>query len=202
MHDIYNPPPAPMAYAPAPPAPVSWTVADLAFLLGLCVPLGFASVMAWRYDVSLALCVMVGGGFVVVESWLSGLTFLHRHPGRPPDQSLADLRRRPGPLAPGIGHRGHADAGVVHGIRLGVPLNGSTKMKRPQFTILGMICVVAFCGVRIRRPAIADGVLVRLHCSLHPNCPANGHSGGDESVRAGSDVLPGVRPIRLGVFGR
>ena len=106
MHDIYNPPPAPVAYAPAPPAPVSWTVADLAFLFGLCIPLGVASIFAWRYDVSLAPWVMVGGGFVVVESWLSGLTFLHRHPAAPADESLADLRGGLGALVVGLGIAG------------------------------------------------------------------------------------------------
>ena len=84
MHDIYNPPPAPVAYSPPPPAPVSWTVIDLAFLLGLCAPLAVVTAWAWRYDESLGPWVLVGGCFVVLESWFSGLTFLHRHPAARP----------------------------------------------------------------------------------------------------------------------
>ncbi len=84
MHDIYNPPPAPVAYSPAPPAPLIWTGGDLAFLTLLCAPLAIASVLAWRYDDSLGPWVTVGGGFVVLESWFSGLTFLHRHPDTRP----------------------------------------------------------------------------------------------------------------------
>jgi len=84
MHDIYNPPAAPIAWVPPPAEPLRWTGGDVTFLLALCVPLVLAAAAAWSYDPTLGASVTVGGAFVVLESWFSGLTFLHRHPDARP----------------------------------------------------------------------------------------------------------------------
>ena len=39
---------------------------------------------AWRFEPVLGLWIIVGGVFVVLESWFSALTFLHRHPEEHP----------------------------------------------------------------------------------------------------------------------
>jgi hypothetical protein len=80
MHDIYNPPPAPLAYIPPTPERLHWTLGDLACLLGLCAPLFAVAAWAWSFEPSLWPWVIVGGSFVVLESWFSALSFLHRHP--------------------------------------------------------------------------------------------------------------------------
>ena len=80
MRDIYNPPPAPMALEPPPPEPLKITRVDVAWLVGPFVVLLVATVAAWRADRALGLWVIVGGTFVVLESWFSGLSFLRRHP--------------------------------------------------------------------------------------------------------------------------
>ena len=83
-HDIYNPPPAPIAWVPPPGEPLRWTRGDLSWLFALCIPLTLATAWAWAYDTTLGPCVALGGAFVVLESWFSGLTFLHRHPDARP----------------------------------------------------------------------------------------------------------------------
>ena len=84
MHDIYNPPPAPVAWTPPPAEPLRWSRGDLSCLAALCLPLALAISLSWSYDPTLGLCVTIGGAFVVLESWFSGLTFLHRHPDARP----------------------------------------------------------------------------------------------------------------------
>lgn len=80
MHDIYDPPPAPRHVAPPPPEPIAWTAADLAALAILGLPVAGASAWAWAIEPTLGLWVTIAGVFVILESWFSALTFLHRHP--------------------------------------------------------------------------------------------------------------------------
>jgi hypothetical protein len=79
MRDIYNPPPAPVPLEPAAPEPLAVTRGDLAWLLAMLVLLGMGVGAAWAVDDSLGVGVLVGGLFVILESWFSGLTFLRRH---------------------------------------------------------------------------------------------------------------------------
>jgi hypothetical protein len=84
MRDIYNPPPAPIAFEPPRPEPLSITGGDLAWLAGLLVLLAGASVAAWSIEPIVGAWVSIGGLFVILESWFSGLTFLRRHPSARP----------------------------------------------------------------------------------------------------------------------
>lgn len=84
MRDIYNPPPAPMAFNPPPPEALVITRGDVAWLLVLCALLAPAAMWAWSIDLTLGLGVTIGGLFMVLESWFSGLTFLRRHPSARP----------------------------------------------------------------------------------------------------------------------
>lgn len=79
-HDIYDPPPAPIAFVPPRPDRVRWQVGDLICLVALSAPLFAATAWAWSVESALAPLVLVGGLFVLVESWFSALTFLQRHP--------------------------------------------------------------------------------------------------------------------------
>lgn len=80
IHDIYNPPPAPVPYETPPVEPLRFTTVDLAWLVGSAALLAAGAVRAWFVDATFGLLVTVGGVFVIVESWLSGLAFLKRHP--------------------------------------------------------------------------------------------------------------------------
>lgn len=90
IHDIYNPPPAPRPYEPPPPVPLRWTWGDVAALAFLAAPVALASVWAWTVEPTLGLWVSIAGAFVLLESWFSALTFLHRHP----EDADSGLRRR------------------------------------------------------------------------------------------------------------
>jgi hypothetical protein len=80
MHDIYDPPPAPVAYGPPKAEPIPFTRADVLYLVGLFGVLSVVAASAWSIDPTLGPWVTVGGLFVILESWFSALTFLHRHP--------------------------------------------------------------------------------------------------------------------------
>jgi hypothetical protein len=84
MRDIYNPPPAPIAFEPPPPEPLAITRGDLAWLVGFLALVAAASAASWAIEPILGVWVGVGGLFVVLESWFSGLTFLRRHPAARP----------------------------------------------------------------------------------------------------------------------
>jgi hypothetical protein len=84
MHDIYDPPPAPIPWTPPKAEPLTWTTGDLACLVIFSAMLCVAVSWAWALEPSLALWVGLGGLFVILESWFSALTFLHRHPSARP----------------------------------------------------------------------------------------------------------------------
>ncbi len=86
MRDIYDPPPSPPSEDRVPPKvePLAYTSGDLACLIGLVAALLAASAWAWSFDATLGVAVTVGGIFVILESWFSAVTFLHRHPSDRP----------------------------------------------------------------------------------------------------------------------
>jgi hypothetical protein len=80
MRDIYNPPPPPIAWEEPTSEPLSFTMGDLVWLLVLCLILFIGAAWAWAIEPALGIGITVAGLFVVLESWFSALTFLHRHP--------------------------------------------------------------------------------------------------------------------------
>jgi hypothetical protein len=81
MHDIYDPPPAPIAWSPPKAEPLAVSRGDLAYLAVFGFAVGLGAAWAWSVDPTLGLWATIGGGFVVLESWFSAVTFLHRHSG-------------------------------------------------------------------------------------------------------------------------
>jgi hypothetical protein len=84
MRDIYDPPPAPVAWTPPKPEPLPFQSSDLIYLAGLCLLLCLAGYWAWSIEPILGLWVSIGGVFVIFESWFSAITYLHRHPDEHP----------------------------------------------------------------------------------------------------------------------
>jgi hypothetical protein len=80
MHDIYDPPPAPIPWNPPPSPPLRLTRGDLAFLAALVVILAFASGIALALEPTLAIMISLGGSLVILESWYTAIGFLHRQP--------------------------------------------------------------------------------------------------------------------------
>jgi hypothetical protein len=80
LHDIYDPPPAPVPWAPPASEPLNWTSGDLIVLASFVSLVGVASGLAWRFDPTLAFLVLFGGALVIVESWFTALGFLHKRP--------------------------------------------------------------------------------------------------------------------------
>jgi hypothetical protein len=80
MHDIYDPPPAPVPLAPPLPERVNYRPSDLV-ILGLLV-IGVVGLAAWAYafEPAIAYLTLVGGAIVIVESWSTALGFLHKRP--------------------------------------------------------------------------------------------------------------------------
>jgi hypothetical protein len=78
MHDIYDPPPAPVPWNPPQPERLVFTTGDLMCLIFLCALLLAGAVLAWGSDPSVALMTMLGGTLVILESWFTALGFLHR----------------------------------------------------------------------------------------------------------------------------
>jgi hypothetical protein len=77
MHDIYNPPPAPVPYNPK-PEPLIFTTGDLVCLITLFALLFGVSAVAWRSEPTMAVVTALGGSLVILESWFTALGFLHR----------------------------------------------------------------------------------------------------------------------------
>src|SRR5262245_47446768 len=88
VHDIYDPPPAPVALAPPRPEPLHWTRVDLAGLVVVCALLVLGSAAAWRAEPSVGLLTAFSGTLVVVESWFTALGFLHRQHENTPAQRV------------------------------------------------------------------------------------------------------------------
>ncbi len=80
LHDIYDPPPAPIPWAPPKAEPLHWTAGDLAVLASFSVLIVTASGLAWTIEPTMALLIFLGGTLVIVESWFTALGFLHRRP--------------------------------------------------------------------------------------------------------------------------
>lgn len=78
MHDIYDPPPAPLAWNPPKPERLVFTRGDLACLAVLCLTLFAASVLFWWGEPTVALITALGGTLVILESWFTALGFLLR----------------------------------------------------------------------------------------------------------------------------
>src|SRR5262249_29655830 len=78
VHDIYDPPPAPVAWNPPKPEPLVYTAGDLVCLIVLFVLLLSGSIVVWRGDVVLTIATTFGGSLVILESWFTALGFLHR----------------------------------------------------------------------------------------------------------------------------
>ncbi len=77
MHDIYNPPPAPVPWNPK-PEPLVFTAGDLVCLATLCSVLGVAALWLWPTEPMMAVPLAAGGSLVILESWFTALGFLHR----------------------------------------------------------------------------------------------------------------------------
>ncbi len=80
MHDIYDPPPAPIAWNPPKPERLVFTTGDLTCLALLCAVLFAAALLAWRTEPSMAMISALGGTLVILESWFTALGYLHRCP--------------------------------------------------------------------------------------------------------------------------
>ena len=79
-HDIYDPPPAPIPWAPPEAEPLTFTAGDLAVLATFSGLVLAASALAWGVDPTMSLLILVGGALVIAESWFTALGFLHRRP--------------------------------------------------------------------------------------------------------------------------
>lgn len=78
MHDIYDPPPAPVPWNPPLPDRLVFKAGDLVCLVLLCALLFGVSMAAWSHEPTVAILTMLGGTLVILESWLTALGFLHR----------------------------------------------------------------------------------------------------------------------------
>jgi hypothetical protein len=78
MHDIYNPPPAPVPWSPPKADRLVFTVGDLVCLVTLCGVLFVLSIVVWRSEPTLVLMTALGGSLVIFESWITALGILHR----------------------------------------------------------------------------------------------------------------------------
>jgi hypothetical protein len=80
LHDIYDPPPAPIPWAPPEAEPLHWTAGDLVVLATFGTLIVAASALAWTVEPTMAFLILLGGTLVIVESWFTALGFLHRRP--------------------------------------------------------------------------------------------------------------------------
>jgi hypothetical protein len=79
MHDIYDPPPAPISWNPPKSDPLVFTAGDLVCLVTLCLLLTVTSMLAWQAEPAMALVTALAGSLVILESWFTALGFLqHR----------------------------------------------------------------------------------------------------------------------------
>jgi hypothetical protein len=80
MHDIYDPPPAPVPWNPPAAPPLRLERSDLVFLAGVVIMLAFAAGVASALEPALVVLIALGGSLVILESWYTALGFLHREP--------------------------------------------------------------------------------------------------------------------------
>ena len=80
LHDIYDPPPAPIPWAPPEAEPLRWTRGDLTVLATFSAMVLIASAMALWVEPTMALLILMGGALVIAESWFTALGFLHSRP--------------------------------------------------------------------------------------------------------------------------
>ena len=78
MHDIYDPPPAPVAWNPPQSERLVFTPGDIVCLVLLCALFTVGSALAWRGEPTVSLLTALGGTLVILESWFTALGFLHR----------------------------------------------------------------------------------------------------------------------------
>jgi hypothetical protein len=78
MHDIYDPPPAPVRWNPPQVERLFFTVGDIVCLVLLCVLLVACSALVWSNEPMVALLTALGGTLVILESWFTALGFLQR----------------------------------------------------------------------------------------------------------------------------
>ena len=80
LHDIYDPPPAPLPLSPPSPEPIRWTGGDVWVLATLMAGVFALASVAWTIEPSMAALVVIGGAIVIAESWSTALGFLSRRP--------------------------------------------------------------------------------------------------------------------------
>ncbi len=78
MHDIYDPPPAPISWNPPKSDPLVFTTGDLVCLVTLCLVLVVTAMLAWTAEPAMAMVTALAGSLVILESWFTALGFLHR----------------------------------------------------------------------------------------------------------------------------
>jgi hypothetical protein len=78
MHDIYDPPPAPISWNPPKADPLVFTTGDLVCLVSLCLLLAVTAMVAWTAEPAMAIVTALAGSLVILESWFTALGFLHR----------------------------------------------------------------------------------------------------------------------------
>jgi hypothetical protein len=80
MHDIYDPPPAPVPLAPPAPERVNYRPGDLVILALLGVAVLALAYSAYNFEPSVGYLTLVGGAIVIIESWSTALGFLQKRP--------------------------------------------------------------------------------------------------------------------------
>jgi hypothetical protein len=55
-----------------------FTTGDLMCLVGLCAVLFAAAVLGWRSEPGVAVATAAAGALVILESWFTALSYLHR----------------------------------------------------------------------------------------------------------------------------
>ncbi len=80
MHDIYDPPPAPVPLAPPMPDRMNYRQSDLVILAVLVVGVSLLAAWAYSFEPAIAYLTLIGGAIVIVESWSTALGFLHKRP--------------------------------------------------------------------------------------------------------------------------
>ncbi len=79
MHDIYDPPPLPpVDWDPPKAGPLIFTQGDLVCLVSLCAGLLVVALFFWRSEPILGLISAGAGTLVILESWLTAVSYLHR----------------------------------------------------------------------------------------------------------------------------